>query len=235
VRLFRLLTPLLAVILISSASVARAETTVQLWMNMMVEWQTTPKWFLACDLEPKRLLYGEGQWLNLDLTTTTEYAPTRWLDLIAELVTGYTDDTENPDAWEVTPRLGLRAYLWRSRFQLRDTFRAEQRNRFFDDDTNDHLFRLRNRVEARYVLNRQRTTEAGAWIAIADYEYFIPIDGSVHERYASRHRVRAGIGYRWSVDWRVDLLYFYQRSRDTNEDAFDNTDNIIDIRIRRAY
>lgn len=224
----------LLVLLVLPASV-RAETTLQLWTNFMVEWQATPSWFVSFDLEPKRLLVGDGQWGNIDYTQSVEYAPTRWLDLIGEVVAGYTDDTENPDVTEVTERLGFRLYPWRKRFQLRDTFRFDQRNRFFDDGTTDHVLRTRNRVEVRYVLNRQKTSETGAWITIADFEYFFPIGPNAEERYASRYRIRAGMGYRVNPAWRVDLLYFWQESRNTYGAPFDSQDHIIDVRFRRAF
>jgi hypothetical protein len=230
----RLLGLLILAFVLGSSATARAETTLQLWTNFMVEWQATQTWLLTFDLEPKRLLVGTGQWGTVDLTQSAEYAPTRWVDLIGELVTGYTNDTENPDSGEVTERLGFRVYPWRKRLQLRDTFRIEQRNRFFDDGTKDHLLRTRNRFEVRYPLNRPRTADPGACIAIADFEYFIPIGPQAEERYASRYRIRAGLGYRWSAEWRVDLLYFYQESRNTFGVDFTNKDHIIDVRFRRA-
>jgi hypothetical protein len=225
---------LLPGLLLGLPAPARAENTLQLWTNFMLEWQVSQRNFLAFDLEPKVLLVGEGQWRNFDFTPTYEFAPTRWLDLIGEMVVGYTNDTVNPDATEVTERLGARFYIWRKQLQIRDMFRFEQRNRFFSDDTSDAVFRWRNRVELRYAFNRQRTTEAGAVTGLLDWEIFVPIDQDVHERYASRHRLRAGVGYRPVVAWRIDLIYLVQRSRNTIDEPFDNIDHVIDIRVRRA-
>jgi hypothetical protein len=223
--------PLVALVALMPVSRVAADNTLELWGNLMAEWQVTPRWLLTFDAEPKMLLVGAGQWETVDLTTTPEFAVTRWLDLMAELVTGYTVDSQHPNTTEVTERLGLRLYLIRSRFQLRDTFRFEQRNRFYSDATSDHLFRTRNRVEMRYVLNRERTSQPGAVIVIADFEYFIVVDHEAQERYASRYRIRAGIGYRLDPAWRVDLLYMYQRSRNTYDVPFSTSENIIDLRF----
>lgn len=73
---------------------------------------------------------------------------------------------------------------------------VENRNFFFSNDTQESVFRSRNRVELRYIFNRDRATDARAVIGILDWEYFVPLDGDVRERYASRHRVRVGVGYR---------------------------------------
>lgn len=226
---------LLPSLLLGLPAPARAESTLQLWTNFMVEWQVSQRNFLAFDLEPKVLLVGEGQWRNFDFTPTYEFAPTRWLDLIGEMVVGYTNDTINPDATEVTERLGARFYIWRKQLQVRDMFRFENRNRWFSDGSYDSVFRWRNRVELRYAFNRRRTTEAGAITGIFDWEYFIPIDKDLHERYASRHRVRAGVGYRPVVAWRIDLIYLVQRSRNTLDEHFESIDHVIDVRLRRAF
>jgi hypothetical protein len=227
--------PLLALVALVPASRASADATLELWTNFMAEWQVTPRWLLTFDLEPKTLLVGAGQWENVDLTTSPEFAVTSWLDVLAELVTGYTVDSEKPNTTEVTERVGLRLYLIRSRFQLRDTFRFEQRNRFYSDATSDHLFRTRNRVEVRYVVNRDRATQAGAFILLADFEYFMVVDHEAQERYASRYRIRAGVGYRLNPAWRVDLLYIYQRSRNTYGAPFSTAENMVDLRFRRAF
>jgi hypothetical protein len=228
-------TCLLAAACLGMPTRTRAETTLQLWTNFMAEWQITERHFVSFDLEPKVLLIGQGQWQNCDFTPTYEYAPKRWLDLIAESVVGYTNDTIHPDATEVTGRLGARFYAWRKQLQIRDTVRFENRNRFFSDDTHDSALRWRNRVELRYAFNRARTTEPGAVTGIFDWEYFIPIDRNLRERYASRHRLRAGVGFRPVREWRMDLIYLWQRSRNTIEEHFDNIDHVLNLRLRRAF
>lgn len=214
---------------------ARAETTFQLWLNFMAEWQVTDRHFLSFDLEPKVQLVGSAQWRNVDFTPTYEFAPARWVDLIAEGVVGYTNDTVYVDALEVTERIGARFYPLRKKLQIRDTVRLENRNRFFSDGSHDSVFRARNRIELRYTFNRERTTEAGAIIGILDWEYFIPIDDDLRERYASRHRVRVGVGYRPIEAWRFDLIYLWQRSRNTADEQFYNADHVIDLRVRRLF
>ena len=213
---------------------ARAETTLQLWANATAEWQVSHPTLVIFDLEPKVLLVGQGEWWNVDFTPSAEYGAFRWLDLIGENLVGYTYDTQNPNGTEVTPRLGFRVYPIRERFQLRDTWRIEYRNRFYSDGTSDHAVRTRNRVELRWVANREKSTDPGAVILLADWEVFVPFGQEVRERYASRHRFRAGVGYRLDAAWRFDLLYIYQISRDT-QGNFDNRDNIIDLRVRLSF
>jgi hypothetical protein len=94
---------------------------------------------------------------------------------------------------------------------------------------------MRNRVELRYPLNRERTSEPGAVILMTDFEYFLPIERDVRECYASRYRIRGGVGYRFDERWRMDFLYFFQQSKNTYNAPFDETDHIIDVRVRYAF
>jgi hypothetical protein len=77
-------------------------------------------------------------------------------------------------------------------------------------------------------------TDDGTRYLLADWEWFIPLD-DVAERYANKQRIRAGIGYRRSVRWRFEVLYIWNRSRNTVTDGFTTSDNIIDVRLNRVF
>ena len=201
----------------------------------MVEWQKTDRLLLVLDAEPKTLLSGGPRWRALGLTPAAEYAPTRWVDLVGELVLDYTNQAEEANAFEASARAGARFYFVRGRLQLRDLFRVEVRNLFYDDDTTDTSWRTRNRVELRYALNRPRNADPGAIIAIADWEWFAPVDGDPGERFASRHRVRLGLGHRANARWRFDAIYIWQRSRNTFDEPFGSADHIVDLRARLNF
>jgi hypothetical protein len=69
---------------------------------------------------------------------------------------------------------------------------------------------------------------------LADWEWFVPLDDP-EERFASRQRIRGGIGYRRSFTWRYELLYIRTRSRNTIDEAFSTSENIIDVRVKRLF
>ena len=83
-------------------------------------------------------------------------------------------------------------------------------------------------------LNKERITDDGARYLLADWEWFVPLDDPA-ERFASRQRIRAGLGYRRSFNWRYDVLYMWTRSRDTIEEGFATTENIVNIRVKRLF
>ena len=77
-------------------------------------------------------------------------------------------------------------------------------------------------------------TDDGARYLSADWEWFVPL-GDPTERFANRQRIRAGLGVRRNRNWRFETIYMWTRSRDTTQDSFRTSDNIIDIRIKRVF
>jgi hypothetical protein len=69
---------------------------------------------------------------------------------------------------------------------------------------------------------------------MTDWEWFIPL-GERDERFANRQRIRAGIGYRRSACWRFEALYIWGRSRNTAEENFATSDQIVNLRVKHTF
>jgi hypothetical protein len=251
-RRFTPISRMFSVVLLMCAHVASAQTTTQLWGNVTINWVKSERMVYELDFEPKALLdppEGEPDWRNLDVTPNVEYALRRWFDLVADMTIGRTLQTDAVHSTEVTPRFGARFHLFsraqqfrvleqapRRRLVVRDLVRVESRNFFYSggDTDSDSTVRFRNRIEFLVPLNRERITDDRARYVLADWEWFIPLDDP-EERFASRQRIRTGIGYRRSFNWRYELLYIWTRSRDTIENGFSTTENIIDVRLKRVF
>lgn len=246
-------TPALCCLLLIDSSTAFAQTDLQLWGNVTLDWVKSDRLTYEFDIEPKVLVYapdGEPDWRNLDLTPSVEYAAKGWLDLVAEATAGYTKQDDEVNTFELTPRVGVRFHLLsravptfglreqvpRRRIVVRDLVRVESRNFWYtgEDSGTSSSVRFRNRVELLVPLNRVRMTEDGARYLLADWEWFIPLD-EPEERFASKQRIRVGLGYRRSFAWRFEALYIWTRSRDTAEDGFSTDDNSIDFRVKRLF
>jgi hypothetical protein len=242
-----------AVLVLGFARLAGGQTTSQLWGTITFNWLRSGQLSYELELEPKVLTdapEGEPGWASLDVTSNVEYALQRWLDLVGELATGYTSQTDDTDSFELSPRVGVRFHLTtrdlptspfrrerlpRYRIVVRNLVRVEARNLFYTGDTsNDSTVRFRNRLEVQVPLNRRLVTDDGASYVLADWEWFIPLDDP-EERFANRQRVRAGIGSRRSLDWRFEALYIWNRSRDTISNGFHPADNIVNLRVKRVF
>ena len=246
---------ILALAALALPSSAFAQTNLQLWGNFTLNWLKSDRLSYELDFEPKVLLVATGDdpaWHSLDVTPNVEYAWKRWLDVIGELATGTTRQSDDVNTFELTPRAGARFHLlsrdvprvgprlrerppWH-RIVIRDLVRIEGRNLFYfgAGSGSDSTVRFRNRLEFLVPLNKERLTDDGARYLLADWEWFIPLDDP-DERFASRQRVRAGLGWRRNVHWRIETLYIWSRSRNTIEEGFTTSDHIIDIRVKRVF
>lgn len=242
-----------AALLLALATPANSQTNGQLWGTVTFNWLKSDRLTYELELEPKVLVAapeGEPGWASFDVTPNVEYAFRAWLDGVGELATGYTSQTDDVNSFELSPRIGVRFHLTsrdlptgplkrerlpRHHIVVRNLVRFEARNLFYSGGGEaDSVLRFRTRLELQVPLNRERMTDDGARYLLADWEWFAPLDDP-EERFANRQRVRAGIGYRRSLNWRFEALYIWTRSRDTTEDDFRTSDNILNLRVKRVF
>jgi hypothetical protein len=240
--------------LLAGAARASAQSDSQLWGDLSIEWVKPSGITWGMAVEPKVLVTapaGEPGWWSIDGTPGIEYAASSWLDVVGELATGYTRQTDDVRSVEVSPRAGIRVHLFPRglppllpglerapgrRLVIRDLLRVEQRNLFYDgsDEESSSTVRFRNRLEMLLPLNRPKLTDDGAVYASADWEAFVPL-GDPDERFANRHRIRTGVGWRRSAEWRGELLYVWTRSRNSFQDDFETSDHAVVIRLKRVF
>jgi hypothetical protein len=134
------------------------------------------------------------------------------------------------------PRFHPREQAPRRRIVVRDLVRLESRNFFYYGAGSgaESTWRFRNRLECLVPLNRERISDEGARYLLADWEWFVPLEDQ-EERSANRQRLRTGLGYRRRFNWRFEAIYIRTRSRNTIEDGFDTSDNIINVRVKRLF
>lgn len=242
----------------AAALPAAAQTNLQLWGDLSLNWLRSDRLAYALDLEPQALVANTDEdatgWWTFAVTPNVEYSAKRWLDVIGELGTGITHQTDGQGSFELTPRAGLRFHVFSRnvpnvvgrrlnpverpptrRFILRDRLLVEQRNLFYNhDEPTSSTLRVRNRIELQLALNRPKVTDDGSRTLLADWEWFIPLDDPA-ERFASRQRIRSGLAFRHSFAWRSELVYIWTRSRDTTDEVFSTSDNAISFTLRRFF
>ena len=245
---------LATVLILAAAPPVAAQTNFQLWGNLIVDWIRSDSLTFELDFEPKVLVAkpdDQPGWWSLELTPNAEYAAAPWLDVIGELVTAYTKQTDDVNSTEVTGRAGVRLHFLsrehprlmhrderppKRRVVIRDRILVESRHHFYSGagSGSDHTVRFRNRLEFQVPINTAKVTDNGARYLLADGEWFIPLDDPA-ERFANRQRIRAGFGYRRDRNWRFEALYMWTRSRDTTGESFRTTEHIIDLRVKRVF
>jgi hypothetical protein len=99
-----------------SASPAAAQTDRQMWGALTLDWIRSHTLTLSVDVEPKVLVSHSPPapgWSTLGVTPKAEFVRGKWFDLVSELHLGRTQQTDQQDLWEVTPRIGFRFHVWR--------------------------------------------------------------------------------------------------------------------------
>ena len=90
------------------AAGAQAETSNQLWGSVILGHQKNEDLYMEVEIQPKTQFSGSERWRNIDATWAVSYERNKWFNLTGELVTGYTQQTNDLSSLEVTPRVGVR-------------------------------------------------------------------------------------------------------------------------------
>lgn len=243
----RILCATLAVLAVPQRAAAQLDT--QLWSEFNLTWIQSSQLTLGVDVEPKVLVSSQDPgWATLDVTPSIEYTRGEWFDVLGEVLVGRTKQTDDLSSTEITPRIGFRLHFLsnlrdrlekerrpKRRLVIKDLLRFEWRNLHYSDGRDDSSTgRVRNRLEFLFPVTKNRITDDGATYLLADAEWFWPFE-EPGERFASKQRVRGGVGYRRSFAWRFEALYIWDRARDSADDTFSSSDQAFDLRIRRVW
>ncbi len=242
----------LAIVILISVAVnvfAQEQTSTQLWANFTLNHEKSAKLLLELDIQPKTQISGGDSWKEIIMTAHAEYHTTNWMELIGELVFGYTDLTQNLRSFEFTSRIGVRFHLFSKvqdrlrperiplpRIWLASLFRLEYRNlNYFGDLESRHQFRFRGRLELKMPLNHKKLSTDRTLYLKTDAEFYVKLDDNIPERFASKSRFRFGLGYRFSHKWRAELLYIKDLVRDTMDQEFNVDSNIFNLRVKMVF
>ena len=231
----------------SRASAQEDQATTQLWAQMILGLrQTNPDWFFKFKFIPRVQVSGPENWFSSYVDAYGEYRPTRWLDLRGDLKAGYTWQSDDLQTLSVTPRVGALLHVLSDiretgfigqkvhRLGLATLLRLEWRNFWYSgsaaEQDYDASWRLRIRFDVRLGLNRADRSMPNTWYLFADAEAFIDLGDEIEETYHRRWRVRIGPGYRLDHNWRFELLYIFENTRNTLEGDFERSNQALDLR-----
>jgi hypothetical protein len=185
-------------------------------------------------------LLKENGWRDYYICNTLTYQRISWFAAEAAVEFHHTDDPEAVDINEIrvfaSARFNFATYMPKIHLQLPYFYlRVEERNLFYpEDNTSEQKLRLRPRLGGRFLLNNNYITDNTFYIPFY-YEFFINFNGEAFERYASRNRFMAGLGYGITNKARAELMYFAQRSRNSIEDSFVRTDTMFQLNFRYYF
>ena len=203
----------------------------QLWFRGDVRYIFNPAWSGKTHLDIQSTYDAGERWRQSNLTQEIRYQvdPGFQIRGAGRFFYANLDDTVN--RYEIRPVLGfLFDIVNRGRFRLNNYTRFEWRQFFYNySELNKSSGRLRNRTELRISINRDRIFLNKNYRIFLSWESFVVQDRELLDRFANRHRFRAGLEYKLDDHWRFSLSYYRQLSRKQIESEFNTTEDILGL------
>ena len=231
--------------LVPGDGLCQDETSRQFWADLILGFPQSDKLYLDVGLRTEQQVSGGDPYRSYLARPLAAYYPGLWVDLIGDFMFKYTSQSDGLNTFELRPRVGVRLHLLAnfrerrgferiptSKFYIGTLLRLEWRNfKYSDERPDESETRFRIRIETKIALNHSRLNQPGTLSVIFDGESFVTLsDEAASERFASRFRVRIGLGYRFSYKYRLELLYIGDDNR-TSEDEDLSVDTSVDTRM----
>ena len=206
--------------------------TNHLWFDFYNFFPITEKLEYGGDLG-FRHAFSDFPWSRIYIRPTLAY---RWKEKIRFLggfKFAYTSQDILANTFEIRPWLGIKIN-WPKirRFTFQHFLRLEQRFQFnTGSDSWASETRLRYRLGTRVPINHPTIIDKTFYLPLWA-EFFRNARGDLTERFASKVRLTAGLGYRFDKKWRLEFEYTYQGSRSFRQDEFGGSDNLFHLKLR---
>jgi hypothetical protein len=223
----------LAVTLISNLSAQeRNITTEHIWFDFYNYFPLTQKLEYDGDLG-FRHAFSDFPWSRIYIRPSLLYRWKKTVRFHGGVKFSYTFQDIVANNFEIRPWLGIKIIFPKiRRFTFRHFLRVEQRfelNTGKDEWTSQT--RLRYKLGLRVPINHPTLIDKTFYVPLS-IELFDNAAGDLTERFASRGRFTAGLGYRFDKKWRLEFEYTLQGSRDTRLEGFKGSDNLFHLKLR---
>jgi hypothetical protein len=208
----------------------------QVWIDLFGYKEFGKSWEYEANPGYSKLIAPQG-WTDVYFCNTASWQVNKWYMAEGSLELHYTFDPADQNSIEVRPWLGQKIIYpeFIKAIHLDKPFfyvRLDQRFLWYpESDASETKTRFRPRIGGKFLLNN--TSLKSKTFYIPWYiESFINLNGEASERYASRSRKFVGLGYVFNPKWRLEIDYLSQHARNTFEDKFVKTDNIIWLQLK---
>jgi hypothetical protein len=210
----------------------RAQSTAdhQLWTDITLIHHFNAKWRYAGDMGI-RGIFTSQEWTQVYARPTFIRLVNGWLDFRGGVSIFQTWNKNSQHQQEL--RLHQEANIkWPNiaGYIIKHMLRFEERFFFNELSENDISARLRYRPSLETpdfrIFGKQKRLYAKAGI-----DLFVPLGRASPELFVNNFRLIAGLGYRFSEMYKMQLEYFRQRSRALSEDGFRTAQNVVRLRF----
>jgi hypothetical protein len=212
-----------------------AQRSNQAWVDYELHFPFANDYEFKAEAGYRTVLSEQSKWRSFRVTPILDWSVTSFADLSVEAPLIYTVQTDTFNTFETRLVVGGIFYITANR-RIETRAGVKWENRYLKDESADewkksNRFRLRGIILT--AINHKNHYEDKLWYAILDGEVFYVLDDDVPERFANRIRLGLGIGYRLNYNFRFELLYLGQQSRNAlDDDSFVTDDSIIRFRYK---
>jgi hypothetical protein len=219
-----------------------------MWSTFTLDWLESERLLFTLDVEPKaEVVVHDGQptWVEVEATPQLERTLAPWIDVTGEADIEFKHQSDDVNAVTFTPRAGVHLHILSRLLQPRTARRGAEREKvpkrrlaigtLLRVERAESSWRLRDRLELVYPLNRPKTTIDGALYLAADGEMFMPVDHDWNGGLVNELRVRGGIGYRQSFAWRFEALYIWNAERNAASGVLAVQSHAVNVRVKREF
>lgn len=237
-------------ILIPIGLCAQSTSDWQWWNNVVVGSNISNKVYAHADFRHRQGMgKGNDSWSTSGVLLRGEYALSKLFTPSFEALFQHSKQSELVKNHEYTQRLGLKLNIFRNgvnlfklskglegssaRLELTNLTRFEHRLfTYTTDEYSESYWRLRNRTQVKWALNRESLLEYKLLLLDANVELFLPLSTEPQEKYLSKVRFRVGPEYKYSARWRFRLLYAFDHSGNGFSKGSNIESQMISLRIK---
>ena len=190
----------------------------QLWNNGYVLWNVSERFDFRGALSYNVLLNKTVPWNEISATAAGAWKFHRFMDASLGIYMARSLESSELKSFEYRPFIGFRLFTDnKRRWLISNRSRFEIRTFVYSDESNDFTFRFRNLTYASISLNKREMTMFNNLFVFAYFEVFYNFEKEVQERFFDLFKYKIGLGYRLDKNWRFDLGFVNQDSRNTIE------------------
>ncbi len=202
----------------------------QLWFDYIPHFEINNRLEYYGDISYRTSVSGQD-FRKIVLRPSIRYHWTYELDLIGGIGLFGTWEPENYNTLEVRPYQGLRLNwprIWRLNFKHRGI--VEERFLWNNIGEFDPNLRVRYRIKTKLPINNPNIDYKTLYISTS-FEVFGNVGPKEVERFQSRTRFMAGLGYVFSDNWIAEFETIFQASRSSSISDLNLSDRIFRFKL----
>lgn len=184
--------------------------------------------------------FTDPVWFETYLNANATYQDYNWLSTEGNLEVHYTANTVSENVVELRPWIGANL-IWATQGEMVNLFYPSIGFRFEDrffwyqtSGTGATKQRIRLRLYARFPINNASLV-TGTYYLITLVEGYFPLNGEAKEISADKRRFQLGLGYVIAADLRIETQYILMRQRNTLQNRFETSSNIVWLAVRNYF